>query len=46
MSVSGGADLEVVDSYVRGYHIYMDIWDAEVGQDLRLKCEPDNSKDI
>ena len=42
MSGEAGSDLEVVEisSYMRGYHVYMDIWDAEVGQDLRLKHEP------
>ena len=48
--MSGGAvsDLEVVEihSYVRVYHVYMDIWDAQVGQMLLLKREPDNSEDI
>ena len=30
------SDLGVVEihSYVRGYHIYMDLWDAQVGQEL------------
>ena len=32
-------------SYIRGYHVYMDIWDAVVGQELLLKREPDNSED-
>ena len=40
-------DLEVVEicSYIRGYYVYMDIWDAVVGQELLLKWEPDNSED-
>ena len=39
--------LEVVEicSYIRGYHVYMDIWDSVVGQELLLKWEPDNSED-
>ena len=39
--------LEVVEicSYIRGNHVYMDIWDAVVGQELLLKWEPDNNED-
>ncbi len=33
-------------SYVRGYHDYMHIWDPFVGQDLLLRREPNNSHDI
>ena len=47
MSGEAVSDLGVVEihSYVRGYHVYMDIWEAEVGQELLLKREPDNSED-
>ena len=48
MSSETASDLGVVEihSYVRGYHIYnMDIWDAQIGQELLLKREPDNSED-
>ena len=47
MSGEAGSDLEVVEisSYVRSYHVYMDIWNAEVGQELVLKCEPEHSED-
>ena len=48
MSGEAGSDLEVVEisSYVRGYHVYMDTWDAEVGQELRLKRVPENGEDV
>ena len=46
MSGEAASDLGVVEihSNVRGYHIYMDIWDAQVGQELLLKREPDTVK--
>ena len=47
MSGETASDLGVVEihSYVRSYHIYMNIWDVQVGQELLLKHEPDNSED-
>ena len=33
-------------SYVRGYHAYMQSWSPVVGQALRLKREPSNAHDV
>ena len=33
------------NSCVRGYHIYKDIWDAVIGEELRCEREPDNRSD-
>ena len=30
---------------VHGYHIYKDIWDAVIGEELRCEREPDNRRD-
>ena len=30
---------------VRGYHIYKDIWDATIGEELQCARESDNSND-
>ena len=34
-----------VAAMVRGYHIYEDIWDATVGEELPCQREPDNRQD-
>ena len=34
-----------VNSFVRGYHDYLDIWQPEVGDEYSLKREPNNKKD-
>ena len=34
-----------VQSYVRGYHAYQDIWDPFIGEVLPLEREPNNSGD-
>ena len=41
------ANLEVLEirSYVRGYHVYMNIWTPFLGQILLVRREPTNSKD-
>ena len=31
---------------MRGYRVYVDIWGAEVGQELLLKRDSENSEDI
>ena len=33
------------DSYIRGYHSYLDTWTPVVGETLLLKREPNNEKD-
>ena len=35
-----------IDSYIRGYHAYMDKWEYEVGEVLTLRREPDNEVDV
>ena len=40
-----GTSLDVVE-FIRGYHEYIDIWTATVGDMLILKREPDNAKDV
>ena len=34
-----------IDSYVRGYHVYMDVWSPVIGETLLVKREPSNVKD-
>ena len=44
MASSSGATF-TVESCVRGYHIYKDIWDATIGEELQCARESDNSND-
>ena len=44
VSVSASYILEI-DSFVRGYHAYQDIWQPTVGDILPLRREPSNDKD-
>lgn len=41
------AGLEVleINSYIRGYHAYMNIWIPTIGEALLVKPEPTNAKD-
>ena len=34
-----------IDSYVRGYHAYMDVWSPVIGETVLVKREPSNVKD-
>ena len=34
-----------IQSFLRGYHAYMDIWTPVIGQTLLVKREPTNPKD-
>ena len=34
-----------INSFVRGYHAYMDVWDPVIGEILQLEKEPSNRKD-
>ena len=45
--VSGREDIISLEvySYVRGYHVYQDIWNPRIGEALPLEREPDNSED-
>ena len=38
-------DVVRVKSFVRGYHVYFDIWKAKIGDEHRLKREPNNTDD-
>ena len=35
-----------IDSYVRGYHAYQNLWSPVIGESLLVKREPTNSKDV
>ena len=37
--------LKIKQTYVRGYHAYMDTWNPALDQKLILKPEPSNYKD-
>ena len=43
-SEGSGRCLEI-NSFVRGYHAYMDVWDPVIGEILQLEREPSNLKD-
>ena len=43
-SKGSGRCLEI-NSFARGYHAYMDIWDPVIGEILQLEREPSNLKD-
>ena len=34
-----------ITSVVHGYHVYKDIWEAEISSELPCSPEPDNHKD-
>jgi hypothetical protein len=34
-----------VESFIYGYHEYMDIWGPKTGEEYELKREPENKKD-
>ena len=34
-----------VKSFVRGYHVYLDIWEGKISDEHRLKREPNNTED-
>ena len=42
---SSSGETFTVESCVRGYHIYKDIWDATIGEELQCARESDNSND-
>ena len=44
MASSSGATF-TVESCARGYHIYKDIWDATIGEELQCTRESNNSND-
>ena len=46
VAVTGGLNVIEFQSYVRGYHAYMDKWTPVIGQGLLLKREPTNSQDV
>ena len=31
--------------YIHGYHVYCNIWDVTIGEDLLCDCEPSNEWD-
>lgn len=46
IAVTGELHVMEFQSYVRGYHAYMDSWTPVNGQALLLKREPTNSHDV
>ena len=38
-----GQGLAIVDSAVRGYHVYKDVWKPAIGEKLHAEQEPDNA---
>ena len=34
-----------INSFVRGYHAYMSVWDPVVREELQLEREPENMED-
>lgn len=40
-----GLQVLEINSYIRGYHAYMDIWQPTIGEILLAKPEPTNVKD-
>ena len=35
-----------MESCVRGYHIYQELWETVIGEELQCQWEHDNSADI
>ena len=46
IAVTGKLDVLEFQSYVRGYHAYMENWTPIIGQALQLKREPTNGHDV
>ena len=42
---TSGTETLSVEAMVRGYHVYQDIWDTALGEQLSCKREPGNRKD-
>ena len=35
-----------VESAIRGYHVYKEVWDAAIGEELLCRSEPANPNDL
>ena len=46
IGATGKLDVIEFQSYVRGYHAYMETWSPIIGQALRLKREPTNCHNV
>ena len=44
-SLGQGQGLAIVDSAVREYHVYEDVWKPAIGEKLHAEQEPDNAVD-
>ena len=42
---SGVLQVFHINSYIRGYHAYMDVWTPVLNEELILKSEPTNDRD-
>ena len=40
-----GQGLAIIDSAVRGYHVFKDVWKPAIGEKLCAEQEPDNPVD-
>ena len=45
VAVSKALPTFVVEAMVRGYHVYQDVWDASIHEELSCVREPDNLRD-
>ena len=45
VSAESSESFKQLESFVRGYHAYMDIWNPAIGEELQLKREPENTKE-
>ena len=34
-----------IQTYIKGHHLYKDIWTLEIGEQLKVRTEPDNCVD-
>ena len=34
-----------IQTYIKGHHVYKDIWTPEIGEQLKVRIEPDNCVD-
>ena len=46
MALSVASELFIqIESFIRGYQAYMDIWNPIIGEELQLQREPENTRD-
>ena len=35
-----------LETYIKGHHVYKEVWTPELGEQLNVRIEPDNRVDI